>query len=131
GVGTMGGTEGVVDVQVGELCKLAGEIRGVCLFAGVEAEDFEQDDVAIVHSIHGIARLVADGDGDRGDRMIEQLGEAIRDRGEPEVVDDRAFGAAEMTGEEDFRAVIAEPFDGGSAARMRVSSMIAVPSSGT
>jgi hypothetical protein len=46
GVGAVGGAEGVVDVDLGEAGKLFGEGGVVGFFFGVEAEVFEQKDLA-------------------------------------------------------------------------------------
>ena len=46
-MGSVGRSESVVDVDVAETCELLGDVAVVGLFAAVEAEVFEQQDVTL------------------------------------------------------------------------------------
>ena len=83
GVGSVGSTEGVVDVEVGldGLVELVDELGGVLGLASVETDVLEEDDVAVLHGIDlssnvGTSDLVGLGDG-----LVEEGREAGGDLG--------------------------------------------------
>ncbi|MOA67316.1 hypothetical protein D3C78_1944290 [compost metagenome] len=73
----MSRAEGVVDVDLGEIGQLLGELGGVLFFLGVPAHVLEQHDVAGLHAVDQGLDLVTDDVGSELDLAAEKLGEAL------------------------------------------------------
>ncbi len=119
GVGAMGAAEGVVDVDVAEGGELLRELGIVGFFFGVEAEVFQQQDLAGFKLAGKFFGDVADAVGGKGDVglfaevMIEQGAEAVDDGAQAVFEIDLAFGAAEVGGEDELGLVAQRVLDGG------------------
>ena len=107
-VRAMRGAKGVVHVARGERRQRLCECGVVLFFLRMKAQVLEQDDVALHR-----ARLLADAVGREGDRLPEQLGQAIRDRPQAHVRVDLALGSSQVAREHDRRALSERVLDGG------------------
>merc|ERR1711966_461940 len=107
------GAERVVDVEVGKLGELLGEVLAVLLLVLVEADVLEEAHGAVVHARDGILDDVAHAVVNLGHGAGEELGEARAARGEAELVLGAILRAAQVGGDEDLGAVLDEVLDGG------------------
>ena len=125
------GAERVVHVEVAQRARTTWRARVVLLLAGKEARVLEQQHVAVGERLRRGERGVGVGLGAERHRLAEQLGEPRRDRRERVLRLGLCLGAAEVREEHDARAALISARSVGIAARMRVSSVMRVPSSGT
>ena len=102
----MRGGERVVDVTVGQLGELAREAVVVLLFLGMEAEIFEQQQLAGFDRLRLRARGLADAVGRQRDRAREQLAQPFGHGLERQLRVGPALGTTEMRGEHDGGAAI-------------------------
>ena len=98
-----------VDVRVGR--ERLRELRVVLLLLGVEAQVLEEQQLAGSEPPHGVLGSRAERVAGHRDRASEQLGQPLRDRPEPERVLDLAVGAAQVTGEDEARALREQVLD--------------------
>jgi hypothetical protein len=111
GMGAMGGAEGVVDVDIGELGEFLAEGVVVGFFFVIIAEVFEQGDFAILEFRGGFLGDFADAIGDELDRDADEDGEGRDYRGEALLGVALALGTAQVRAEEDARAVLDQVVD--------------------
>src|ERR1700728_2306725 len=95
-VRAMRGCKGVVDVEVAQLCKLLGERGIVAFFAGVEADVFEQEHLAVAQLGHRIYGHLADAIACKADGKGAALRKRSCDRTKREPWVRFAVGAAEV-----------------------------------
>lgn len=113
GVGAVGGAEGIVDIELGEGGELGGEVGIVGFFLGVEANVFEEADLAVFEGVGALGDFGADNIGEKGDVLDEELGQASGDGGESEFGVFLAFWPSEVAAQDDACALGEEVFDGG------------------
>ena len=126
-VGAVGGTEGVVHVDVGELAEAGAEgghlggislhavpfgILGLALFLDMETDILEQDDLAGFQGGAGGLDLGSDAVVEELHRLAEQFLQLCGDGLEGVLGDALAVGAAEMAGQDDRRTLIQGVLDG-------------------
>ena len=110
GVGAMGGSERVVDINLNAGGELLGEGRIVLLFLGVEAQVFEQHDFAGSRFRDvGADAIQRHGDFHAG----QQLGQTLGDRGERHVRIALTLRAAEVAGQYQGGPLLERVLDGG------------------
>ena len=115
----MRGAEGVVDIEIGELAKLPGEVLVVGFFFGVEAEVFEQQGLAFFQLARHFFGFGADALGTEADVLaarqflVEHHAQTFGDGLEAHLGIRLAFGTAEVRGENEARAVAQSVLDGG------------------
>ena len=82
-VGSVGSTEGVVDVEVGldGLVELVDELGGVLGLASVETDVLEEDDVAVLHGVDDLGDGLADDLIGLDDGLLEVLAQSGGDLG--------------------------------------------------
>ena len=105
GVGAVGRAEGVVDVKLGGAEELLGEGGIVLFLLGMEADIFQEEDIA---RLEGGAELVgfgADAVGRELDRFAQDFGEVGGNRLEGILLLRLALGAAEVAGEDEGGAL--------------------------
>ena len=112
GMGAMGGREGVVDINVAELCQLRHEGRIVLFLALVEACVLQQQDIAVLHRGDGIRCGFADTVGCESHWLLQMFGEHLRQRCEGVLLVRAILGAAEMCEQDDLAAAICNVDDG-------------------
>jgi hypothetical protein len=110
-VGPMRGTEGVVDVDVGEAGKMPGEDAVVGRLLGMKTQVLEQEHLARPQATRGRLDRGPDAVSGRLDGAAQQLGQAHGHRSHAETVDDLALGPAEMRGEYQRAALIEQVGD--------------------
>ena len=105
----MGGTEGVVHVDVAQPRKLARELGIVFLFFGVKAQVFEQENGSRLRQ-HGLHRRA---DAVRGHRhgAPQKLGQPFRHGFQAHLRIGFALGAAQVAGQNHARAVVQRVLD--------------------
>mmetsp|Transcript_27165 Transcript_27165/g.59366 ORF Transcript_27165/g.59366 Transcript_27165/m.59366 type:complete len:503 (+) Transcript_27165:129-1637(+) len=111
GVGAMGGTEGVVDVQVGVGRELLGEPGLVLGLLTVEANVLEEHHGAGGHGSDGLLDLLADAVVGLGNLALEVLLEAGHDGGQAELLG-HALGTTQVGGQQNLGTVVHEELDG-------------------
>lgn len=130
-VGSVSGSKGVVDVDVGERRKrlselldllgvsldlLAVGILGGSLLLGVESEVLEENDLTVLGVGNLLLDLGADTVVEEDDGLAEQLGELGLDRLQGVLLNSLAVGSAEMRGEDDsLGALVNSVLDGGKS----------------
>ena len=98
--------EGVVDVQVTELCQLPSELRGIGLFSGVEPQILEQQGLARFEFRGELLSQLADAVRGEGDifrwpeHVIKQLSQTVDDGPEAQGLYPLALGPAEVRTED-------------------------------
>ena len=112
GVGAMGGTEGVVDVEVSDRGELLGKLRVVLLLLLVEADVLQQQHVSVAHGFDGGLDLRADAVVGLLDLLSEELGEAHGTRGQPELVLRSVLGASQVGAQDDLGTVVGQVLEG-------------------
>ena len=110
-MGTVGGAEGVVDVNVSEVGKLASEGRIVLFFFGVEADVFEQDNLAWLQTVACCFDLRTDAVGEELNVLLQQLGQPRGNRFKRELWGD-AFWSPHVAAEDNCRSAFEEVVDG-------------------
>ncbi len=96
GMGPVRNGKGVVDVEIAQGGQLLGEARVVLFFLGVEAQVFQNADVAVVKVLDDCFSRSADAIGGEGDGAVQNLGQGVGDRLQAHLRDDLAFGATEV-----------------------------------
>lgn len=130
-VGSVSGSKGVVDIDVGERRKrlselldllgvsldlLAVGILGGSLLLGVESEVLEENDLTVLGVGNLLLDLGADTVVEEDDGLAEQLGELGLDRLQGVLLNSLAVGSAEMRGEDDsLGALVNSVLDGGKS----------------
>jgi len=118
-VGTMGGAEGIVDIEIGELGELPGKILVVLFFLGVKTEVLEQQRLAFLeferhffgfgpNALGAEANVFA-----ARQFFIEQHPQTLGDGPEAQLWIGLAFGTAQVRREDETRAVAQSILDGG------------------
>ena len=111
GVGAMGGAEGVVDVDVGELGERPGKGRVVLGLPGLEADVLQQQHFAGPEAPRHRLDVAADHRRRLLDRDAEQLGQPLADRAHRERGVGLALRPAEVGDEDQGRAPLAQQLD--------------------
>ena len=106
GVRAVRRAEGVVHVDVGQRRQLRGELGIVALFAGVEAQVLEQQDLARGERVRRLRGLGTDALLDEAHGLAEQLRQPHRDRRERELGLLLALRLAEVGRAEDPRPLL-------------------------
>ena len=106
GMATVSAAEGIVYGDVSQLCKLLGEARVVFLFFGMEAEIFQQENIAWLQLGGGSFGYFTYAVGGEGYFLAQKLGEALGYRSQRHFGDDLSFRAAEMAGEDEGGALL-------------------------
>ena len=120
GVGTVGGAEGVIDIDIAQVGELFGEVVVVLFFFGMEAKIFEKEGLPgfeVVGHFRGDFTDAIGGEADvffGAEKVIEELAETCGDGMETQGVDMRAFGTAKMGGKDDPGALAQGEFEGGN-----------------
>src|SRR5208282_4974903 len=118
-VGPMGGAEGIIDVELGELCELLGKILVILFFFGVEAEVLKQQGLAFLELERHLFGLGPDALGAEADVfaarqfLVEHHAETLGDGFETQLWIRLAFGTAQVRREDEARAVTQSVLDGG------------------
>ena len=113
GVGPVGRAEGIVDEYIGEVGEGGGEFGVVGFLAGVEAEVFEEEDVARGKGLGLGSNPIADYGVCHLDRSADEVGEASGDGGEPELAVHLSLGPTHVGAEDKARAPVQEELEGG------------------
>jgi hypothetical protein len=103
----------IVHILVGERSQCRSERRVVLFFLGMEPQVLEQDDAAAAARSDRVLRGVADAILGEHHRAVQELREPIRHRAQAHLGIRFAFGAAQMAGENDRRAVNEGVLNGG------------------
>src|SRR5512146_1435773 len=115
----MSGSEGVIDVEVGELRQLLGEGLVVGFFFGMEPDVFEQQGLAALELTCQFFGLHANAVGREADvlaasdALVEQDAKALGDGAQAEFRLRLALGTSEMRRENELGAVTQRVFDRG------------------
>jgi len=109
----VGRAKGIVDEQVGQRGQLSGKVGIVGLFLGVKAGVLQQENITRLAGLNGGLHLRPDTVVQLGDRAAQQLGQATADGVHLEILDDLAFGAAQMGTQDHGRLSVQEVLDGG------------------
>ncbi len=112
GVGAMGRSERVVDIDIGQLRELLAERVVVGFFLVVIAEIFQQRDFAVLEFRGGLLGLFADAIIDELDRHADQGGQRRNDRGQALFRIAFALGPAQVRAEENAGALFDQVLDG-------------------
>ena len=108
----MGGAEGVVDVDFGELGQLAAELGIVGFLTRIKAQVLQQQDVAVRQRGHLCLHLGPDAVVGHGDGATEELGQVGSHRGEAVLRVRFSLGATEMRGQDQPAALGQDVADG-------------------
>src|ERR1035438_5417248 len=115
----MGGAEGVIDVELGKLCELLGNILIILFFFGVKAEIFKQQSLAFLELERHFFGFGPDALGAEADVfaarqfLVEHHAETLGDGFETQLWICLAFGTAQMRRKDEARAVTQSVLDGG------------------
>ena len=101
--------KGVVHVEIAQFGKLLGKCGVVAFFAGVEADVFEQEHVAVAQLRHRAFGHLADAIARKADGKAEAIRKRSRDRPQRELRIRFAVGSPEMREHDGLRAVLVQP----------------------
>src|SRR5690606_38429443 len=97
--------------DVAELGEFLGEGRVVLFLAFVEAEVFEDGDVAVLHGADRRGGGVTDAVAAEGDRLAEELAKRVSDRLQRKFRGGATLRAAEVRDDDDLRPACGEIFE--------------------
>ncbi len=110
----MGRAEGVVNIDVGQLCQRVGHLGVVRLLLREEADVLQQDDFARFQRFRRLHRLRSDDVIKRVHRRAQQLAQTVADAHarHPQLLDDLSVRPPEVRAEHDPRAMLAKVLNG-------------------
>lgn len=113
GVGTVGGTEGIVNVKVEGSGKLLNERCFVLLFFLVKTSVFKHDDISFLGGINDLLGFLPDAVLGKGDRFSKKLTHALGTGGKGELVLGTILRASQVRADSDDGTLLRQVFDGG------------------
>lgn len=113
GMGTVGGTEGIIDKQIEGSGQLLDKSRLVLGLLLVESSVLEHDNITLLGGIDNLLDFVTDAVGGELDFLSEQLSHALGTGSEGELVLWSVLGAAQVRADSHDGSLALEVFDGG------------------
>lgn len=112
GVGTVGGTEGVVDVKLERSGELLNELRLVLGLLRVESGVLKHDHISLRGTLDNLGDFLTDAVRGKGDLLSEELSEALGARSEGELVLRAILRASQVRADGDDGTLALEVLNG-------------------
>ena len=113
GVGTVGGTEGIIDEHVEGRGKLLNESRLVLGLLLVETGVLKHDNISLGGTINNLGNFIADAIGGKGDGLSKQFAHALGTRAKGELVLWSILGSSQVRADGDDGTLSFQVFNGG------------------
>ena len=113
GVGTVGGTEGIIDEHVEGSGKLLNESSLVLGLLLVETGVLKHDNISLGGTINNLGNFLSDTVGSKGDLLSEELSHAFGTGSKGELVLRSISGTAQVRADGDDGTLFLQVFDGG------------------
>ena len=111
-MGTVRGTESIIDEKVKRSSELLNESRLVLLFFLVEAGVLEHDDITFLGGCNNGGNFITDAVWGKDDRLSEELRHALGARAEGELVLRTTLWASQMRADGDNSTLVDQVLDG-------------------